>query len=82
VATKSDLAGWLRKALVECGGRASIVDVCKKVWSDHEEELRTSGDLFFTWQYDIRWTAHRLRKNGVMNSIEASQAGIWELADD
>jgi hypothetical protein len=49
------------------------------VWKNHENELRRSGDLFFTWQYDIRWTATQLRKEGVMRAANLSPKGTWEL---
>src|SRR5437870_8827553 len=63
---KTDLIEWLADALRAHGGSASIVDVCKHVWKEHEDDLRRSGDLFFTWQYDIRWAAYRLRREGRM----------------
>jgi hypothetical protein len=81
VATKDDLRRWLIEALNANSGRGSIVDLCRHVWEQHEEELRQSGDLFFTWQYDIRWVATQLRKGRVIRSAESSKAGIWELTE-
>jgi len=80
MATKNDLTGWLVEALKANNGRASIVDICKHVWKNHEEELRRSGDLFFTWQYDIRWAATHLRKGGILRPAGVSPSGVWELA--
>jgi hypothetical protein len=80
MATKHDLTGWLEQALKASGGSASIADVCRHVWSLHEEELRHSGDLFFTWQYDIRWAAHQLRLEGRMRPVNSSPRGVWELS--
>jgi len=48
MATKYDLRDWLVDALEENGGQASIVEVCKCIWENHQDELRASGDLFFT----------------------------------
>lgn len=78
VATRADLTDWVHAALVELGGRGSQLDVAKLVWRDHERDLRDSGDLFFTWQYDIRWAATRLRKRGVMAVNRAGEP--WRLA--
>jgi hypothetical protein len=80
MASREDLEGWLVSALKASGGHARIPEVCKKVWDAHEQELRQSGDLFYTWQYDIRWAANRLRRKKVMKSVQISPAGLWELA--
>lgn len=77
---KSDLAIWIVDALRATGGSASLLDVCKHIWREHEVELRQSGDAFYTWQYDVRWVAHRLRRQGVLKTVEVSPRGVWELA--
>ena len=38
-----------------------------------------SDDLFYTWQYDFRWAATELRKEGIIRSADLSPKGIWEL---
>lgn len=76
---QEDLRDWLIESLKANNGRASIVEVCKYVWQNHEEDLRRSGDQFFTWQYDIRWAAVALREEGVMRAAQLSPRGIWEL---
>ena len=81
MATKGDLAKWLAEAVRANNGRASIAKVFRQAWTTHEGELRRSGDLFFTWQYDIRWAATELRKEGVLRSAASSPKGIWELAE-
>ena len=78
--TREDLEGWLVEALTALGGRGSIVEVCKRIWELHEPDLRASADLFYTWQYDVRWTANRLRRRGGMKSVEQSDPHVWELA--
>jgi hypothetical protein len=79
--TRGDLKPWLIDALRAHGGRASIVEVCKYVWDHHETELRQSGGLFFTWQYDIRWAAMTLRKEGVLTPAEPKSAAPWQLVE-
>lgn len=80
MASREDLREWVIEALRFNNGRASIVQVCKYVWEKYENELRESGDLFFTWQYDIRWAADQLRRKGIMRSVDLSPKGAWELA--
>jgi hypothetical protein len=79
VASKMDLSAWVRDALTQQGGSASIVHVCRHIWQVHEMELRMSGDLFYTWQYDVRWAAYQLREAGVMKPEKESPKGVWQL---
>jgi hypothetical protein len=79
MATKADLVPWLEDVLRAKGGHARIADICREIWQRHEPELPMSGDLFFTWQYDIRWAAHKLRESGVIKPDEDSPSGVWEL---
>lgn len=79
MADKYDLQNWLIEALLFHGKSARIVDVCKYVWEKYEQELRASGDLFYTWQYDIRWAATELRKRRRMKAAHISPRGLWEL---
>jgi hypothetical protein len=76
---KLTLQDWVPEALKQLGGSAPLVQVAKQIWSAHEGELRSAGDLFYTWQYDMRWAAHRLRKQGVMKTVAISPSGVWEL---
>ena len=80
MARRKDFRNWLIEALKAHNGRASIAELCKYIWEKYENELRRSGDLFFTWQFDIRWAATYLRKKGIMRAVELSPRGIWELA--
>ncbi len=80
MATKHDLTDWVVDALKHLGGRGTIVDVARHIWTHHESDLRASGDLFFRWQYDMRWSANELRRRNVMKAAEVSPIGIWELA--
>jgi hypothetical protein len=82
VATKADLVPWLEEALKARDGRGTIAELCREIWQRHEPDLRTSGDLFYTWQYDVRWAAYRLRESGVLRPDAESPAGVWELATE
>jgi hypothetical protein len=80
MATKYDLEEWILEALRALGGEGAIPRICDEVWRRHEDELRRSGDLFFTWQYDIRWAAQRLRDQRVLVPNAQTPRGIWRLA--
>lgn len=77
---RHDLPDTLYNAIKALGGSTNIIDVCKYIWKQHENALENSGDLFYTWQYDIRWAATELRKTKRMKSAEESPRGIWEIA--
>ena len=74
-----NLKEWLIEALNHYGGKASIVQVCKHIWDNHKKELENSGDLFYTWQYDIRWTAQNLRDKGKLRNITKNKKSYWEI---
>ncbi|MED4019154.1 hypothetical protein [Sutcliffiella cohnii] len=80
MSSKQQLRKWIIKALEEMSGSASLLDICKYVWNNYEEDLRNSGDLFYTWQYDIRWAATDLRKSGLIKPAKESPRGLWELS--
>jgi len=81
MADRSSLKAWVLHALRELGGTGTIVDVCKIVWRDHHDELEASGDLFFTWQYDIRWAAQYLRDTGYLVPAVRRRNVPWSLSD-
>ena len=60
-------------------GSASIPEVAEHIWRNHEAELRRSGDLFYTWQYDMRWAAQSLRDEGILASKKGTRSGTWDL---
>jgi hypothetical protein len=80
IATKKDLADWVYDAIEANGGSASIVEVARHIWESHEQELKQSGDLFYTWQYDMRWAAQYLRDEGKCKQASVTRRGLWELA--
>ena len=74
---KEDLPDLLYKTIDSIGGEGSIVEICRAFWNQYESELKRSGDLFYTWQYDIRWAATTLRKYGKMVEADCCEKGIW-----
>ncbi len=80
MAKKADLQPWLLDALQRSGGKGTIPQLCKLVWELHRDELERSGNLFYTWQYDIRWAAQKLRDQGVLEDITKLPKGVWGLA--
>ena len=79
MATKHDLQDWVLEAVKAEGGSASLVAVARQLWQRHEQDLRQSGDLFYTWQYDMRWAAQALRDTGRLAKMDGSRSGTWDL---
>jgi hypothetical protein len=79
MATKEHLKQWVLDAVTALGGTARVVEVAQHLWNHHEDELRESGSLFYTWQYTMRWSALELRKENVLKPAGASPRGVWEL---
>ena len=79
MASKADLVDWVRDALRSAGGSGSLLYVAQHIWEHHEGDLRHSGNLFYTWQYDMRWAATELRRRGVMVAAEEDRRGKWTL---
>lgn len=74
------LEEWVVEALRDLGGSGRIVDVLKHIWSHHKSEMETSGDMFYTWQYDVRWAVMSLRNTGRARSAAETTRGTWALA--
>ena len=79
MASRTELQDWVIAALKSKGGAANIVEVAKHIWTNHESELKASGDLFYTWQYDMRWACTKLRERKVVQAAEISERGEWRL---
>jgi hypothetical protein len=78
MSTRSDLLDWVVEALVALGGSGSVIEVSRQVWATHSDDLGSSGDLFFTWQYDLRWAAKRLRDAGRLQAV-GTRGEPWRL---
>ena len=51
---RKDLTEILEEALVSLGGEGRIVEICEYIWNNYNNDLLSSGDIFYTWQYDLR----------------------------
>jgi hypothetical protein len=80
MAMKEDLLSCLEEALQAHGGREGLIQVCRYIWDHHESELKDSGNLFYTWQFDVPWVATLLRHAEFVKPANSSPPGIWELA--
>lgn len=76
MATRSDLKRWVYESLLALGP-SMVPDIAKHIWDNHEAELRKSGDLFYTWQYAMRWEAQKLQQEGKLT--KKGKGGRWEL---
>ncbi|WP_417292780.1 hypothetical protein [Desulfovibrio porci] len=77
--TRHDLPDLVVEALKAMGGAGRIVQICKYIWEHHKDALSTSGDLFYTWQYDVRWAGQRLRDNEVLEKPRPDH--VWRLRE-
>ena len=81
MATKEDMKDWIVQCLNSREGKGWPREVCKYVWENYEVQLRESGDLLYTWQYDIRWAAQKLRNEGILKPVHGRRDLPWELAE-
>ncbi len=86
--TRNALPSILYDILKQFGGSATMMDVFKKFWADNKHKLNEADDIFYTWNYDIRWAATQLRKQGKMkpattkentHGSNMSPKGVWEI---
>lgn len=78
--TRDDMKDWVLSALRALGGKAVASEVAKYIWDTCETELRRSGTMLYTWQYDARWAATALRKEGKLKPVHGRRDLPWELA--
>jgi len=85
---RKDLPDILYDIIDKLGGRAQMMDIFKSFWAKYKHELKETDDMFYTWNYDIRWAATQLRKEKRMKQAETrentygnpvSPKGIWEI---
>lgn len=72
------LSAWIVEALGVSDRSASPLQVAKVVWKHHEQDLKSAGDLLFTWQLDVRATADAMAATG---SLVVEQNGDWTLPE-
>ncbi|TVV76346.1 hypothetical protein [Sphingomonas solaris] len=74
-----NLKDWVVEALSTLGGEGTIVEVARELWLKHEDDFKASGDHFYTWQYEMRWAADRLRKVGKLKLRTVKGRSLWLL---
>ena len=79
MATREDIRDWVIEALKTLGGKGWPKDVAKYIWDHYEPELKQSGNLLYTWQYDTRWAAQNLRNTGILKPVNRRRDLPWEL---
>lgn len=84
VFTRADVADWIVDALQALGGEAHMHLVARKLWEQSGKKLTTADAMFYTWQYDMRWAAQKLRDQGrLLNSGNSDlPKGVWALVDE
>lgn len=76
--SRSDLMDCVLSAVRAHGGRAHLSQIAKHIWDNNKHALEASP-LLYTWQYDMRWAATKLRHDGVLKRAEDCEKGVWEL---
>lgn len=76
---RENLKEWVKEALAQLGGRASINEVARQIWLTHEADLKGAGDYFYSWQYDMRWAAQRLRDKKILSFHKVGSKSVWTL---
>jgi hypothetical protein len=77
--TRNELPDLVFSALKALGGKAPLARVAQYIWDNYETELRASGDLFYTWQYDMRWAAQKLRDaKKIQYGRDDDSNPVWE----
>jgi len=71
---------WVREALSQLGGKASMLEVARRVWEAHEADIRADGNLLYEWQYELRWAASFLRRDGALRPANQTPKGMLELS--
>jgi len=78
---KAILNDWAVQAIRHFGGTAHHLNVAKWIWANKRDELFEMGDLFYTWQYDLRWVGYELRRDGIILQNDDSPQGTWILKE-
>lgn len=76
-ATSDKLKDWVLEGLVALGGSGRVPDIARHIWENHRAELEASGDLFYTWQYAMRWAGQVLQKEGKLS--KNGEGRTWQL---
>ena len=69
---------WLVEALEHLSGSAFRLQIYKRVWESHHEELEGT-DAFFQWQHQINLAAEALRRSGALMPVHGRKHCPWTL---
>lgn len=69
----------LLDTLLDLGGTATILEISKHIVANYSKNLERHNTLVYTWQYDLRWAANYLRKEGLLKSAKESKKDKWEI---
>lgn len=74
------MATWTLEAIRHLGGKATILQMCKEVWENHSVQIVGADDFRYVWQFEVRWAADLLRRQGRLRCAKESLRWTWELA--
>lgn len=78
MASRENLQIWIVNALRSRGGQARMVKISRSIWENHERDLMLSGELFYTWQYEMCWAGQILQKRGQLRKFRSPRN--WQLS--
>lgn len=76
---RNDTVQLVCEALDSLGGEGTIVEATEVIWKNYKDDLESSGDISYTWQYDMRWARHKLSKTGKLTTETRGRESIWKL---
>lgn len=76
---RDDLPDLLYNVLDELGGEATAVEAVACFWTRYDEELRESGNLYYTWEFDLEKAVKDLRRDHRMMEAFYSPEDVWAL---
>lgn len=74
---RSSLAPLIVEALRTHSGSARIHEIGKYIWDNYESELRSSGNFFYKWQYELRWASDYLVHQNTIR--KGPPKGVWHI---
>ncbi len=77
--TRESMKEWIVEYLKTQNGSAWPREVSKYIWDNYESDLKASGVILYTWQYDLRWAAQQLRYDGILKPVNRRRDLPWEL---
>lgn len=70
---------WVIEALRDLKGSAYLLDVADHIWTNHADDLSRNRKLLLKWQYEMRWAATSLRRQGLMKFNDRNEP--WSLTE-